>query len=162
MPSFSPSLAPTIEFDDPGSFCTGGPDSIFLDHDASTSWNCEGEPNGKVKLAWKTTGVSSEGFSDDEYYVRLFQAAEMLYSSEQQISKYESTGDSGVSLLGSAGAGGFQVVFQCDLEFSFRDCEGGSLEFKVVDCGCPGGEDPLLDCTVSSFEKARNAVRTWI
>lgn len=90
----------------------------------------------------------------------MFQNEGQLYSSSKRDNLYESSGDSGATLLGIAGSDGFRVVFQCDLTNPFKDCEGGTFEYKVVDCGCPGGAPPILDCTIRTFEVARNAVRT--
>lgn len=58
--------------------------------------------------------------------------------------------------VGTPGVPGYVVQFDCN-NFFF-DCEGGAFQFVLVDCGCPGGETPLLVCRANEIANARNAV----
>lgn len=164
-PSLLPSPSPTEDFVDPGTFCEGGPEPIDLGNSGSSAWECSGRPHGQVKIIWQTVGVTSAGFNDDEYIVQLFQEDQEVYRTEEQVSIYQSSGDSGPDAVGITGRGGYRVTYQCTLDSFFNDCEGGTFAFKLVDCGCPNGDDPILDCAIRNFEVARNAVRitpSWL
>lgn len=117
---------------------------------------CNMPHHGQTRFIWKTVGTSVAGLDDDEYYIKVFQDGNEVYRSSQKFD--EASGSSGNARLGDPNGGHYVVKFDCDLENPFASCEGGTFEFKLVDCGCPGGEDPLLDCDVSALERARNAV----
>lgn len=136
-------------------FCQlNSPASIDLDHDESEAYPCTGDdPVGQTRLVWRTTDTTGDGFSDDEYYVKVYQNGVQRYSSGQKFSS--GSGTSG--LIGIAGLGGYQVKFECDLEWSLSDCENGDFDFRLVDCGCPQGDIPVVPCNVDSIESAANA-----
>lgn len=138
-------------------FCQlNSPDYIDLDATESKSFACTGDdPIGQTRLVWRTNDANgtADGLTDDEYYVKVIQNGVQLYKSSQKYSA--ATGTSG--LIGKAGLGGYQVVLECELEWFMNDCEDGYIDFRLVDCGCPQGDVPVVPCNVDSIETAANA-----
>jgi hypothetical protein len=133
-------------------FCGQGPtDTEDIDAGASTFYPCYGVANGKTKFVWKTTG----DLTDDEYWIRVKQNGATVYRSAEIR---DSLGSGGYNVeKGTAGLAGYNVEFQCKNEFF--DCEKGFLEFKLVECGCPGeGSIVLEPCKADSLANAADAV----
>jgi len=136
-------------------FCERSAAKIQVPSDSTKNFPCAGVANGKTKFIWKTTNTNTEGFSDDEYYVNVVQNGNRLYRSSQKFN--QASGTMTVE-AGTPKLGGYNVQFECNLEFSILNCEDGNMDFKLVDCGCPGDKVPIIPCNVDSMEKAADAV----
>lgn len=91
------------------------------------------------------------------YFIKVRQGSIEVYNSGEKFD--ESSGSSGNDLLGTVNDSGiYRVIFDCSLENPFASCEGGTFEFKLVDCGCAGGVPPLVNCDISSVTRARDAI----
>jgi hypothetical protein len=136
-------------------FCGQVPtDTGDIDAGASIFYNCFGVANGKTKFVWKTTNGPGDGLRDDEYWIRVNQNGATLYSSAEIVDS--SSGGYNVE-KGTGGRAGYNVEFQCKNEWF--DCEYGFLEFKLVDCGCPGDGSIVLEpCQADSLANAADAV----
>lgn len=139
----------------PNFFCEIGQTNILLSSQGTEDFNCNGAPHGQTKLAWETIARTESGFKDDAYYIHLYQQSTELYKSVEQF--WDTPGMARASgIVGVAGTPGYRVQFRCDNFFS--QCGGGWFKFRLVDCGCPGGEAPLLPCRADQIAHARNAV----
>jgi hypothetical protein len=137
-------------------FCGQGPtDTKEITAGSSTSYPCYDVANGKTKFVWKTTHGPSDGLADDEYKIHVKQNGATLYSSPEIFDSL-SSGTYNVE-TGTGGLAGYSVEFQCKNEWF--DCEYGLLEFKLVDCGCPGDGSIVLEpCQADSLATAADAV----
>ncbi|CAB9518494.1 expressed unknown protein [Seminavis robusta] len=133
-------------------FCSGR-DQIQLPAGSSKNFACPGTTNGQVRIRWETTNLNAEGFSDDEYFINVFDDADQVYRDGQH--EDAAFGFSGT--LGSAGGDNWVVQFACDLEVFFLNCEDGDFSFVLVDCGCPAGMEVDEECSISSLNSATDA-----
>ena len=133
------------------SMCSGGNPNIYLDHDHSELFDyCY--THGRAAMAWETYGGD---FSDDEYFIQLYQGGSEIYWAGQF--EGHASGSSGVR--GTVGGkNGFQPRFKCDLEASLQHCDNGGFRYKVVDCGCQDGYDEIQACKYDTYSTAQDAV----
>ena len=165
VPSQAPSPAPietsspTIYADPSAVFCSQSPDIIELDARETKLYSCSGTAGSPVHLIWKTAAVNGpQGFSDDEYFINVYQDNAQVYRSNHIEDLAGTQQSSGLIGTFTSGGSSISVEFECNLEFSSADCDDGSFEFKLVECGCPNGSDPIEPCNVASLETTRDAV----